>query len=573
MITVVPSQTAGTSVKSTFLATEMSRTGGKVGISKLRELGVMIDCSRNAVVKLSALKDFIKICAEFGYDYVGLYTEDTFEVPGEPYFGYQRGRYTQDEIREADEYASSLGLELRPYIQTLAHINQIVDYADYIDHIDLDDILLVGDPRTERLLDNILSAVSKTYSSRKVNIGMDEAHMVGLGKYLDKHGYRNRVEILLEHLNMVVRLCKKHNLQPQMWSDMFFRLLSQGAYGAEDDESARELSESLGKEIQIPEGLELVYWDYYSTNPEHYKRIIAQHKAMTDKISFAGGAWRWMGFTPYNDFSIHATKAAINACLSMDVDSCVMTMWGDDGTECSMYAVLPVLYEAARIGGKLSDKAKFEEVTGYTTEEFMLLDIANPGSCGEKKNMLSKILLFNDPLLGIYDSLVPEDASDYYNRASDKLLAVIKDSERKYDLIFEMQAQLCKVLALKADLGIRLRGAYQHLEKENLAETCNTVIPELITRIDAFYEAFKKQWMFENKSFGFEVQTVRIGGLKQRLIDIQSYLKDYLDGKSRTIEELETKALPVGYALYGESDDAPEYNRYQKLVTTSRLTW
>ena len=68
-----------------------------MGIQKLRELGVMIDCSRNAVVKLPALKDFIKICADFGYDYVGLYTEDTFEVTDEPYFGYQRGRYTQAE--------------------------------------------------------------------------------------------------------------------------------------------------------------------------------------------------------------------------------------------------------------------------------------------------------------------------------------------------------------------------------------------------------------------------------------------------------------------------------------------
>ncbi len=544
-----------------------------MGIQKLRELGVMIDCSRNAVVKLSALKDFIKICADFGYDYVGLYTEDTFEVPGEPYFGYQRGRYTQAEIREADEYARGLGLELRPYIQTLAHINQIVDYADYIEHIDLDDILLVGDPRTERLLDNILSAVSKTYSSRKVNIGMDEAHMVGLGKYLDKHGYRNRVEILLEHLNMVVGLCKKHNLQPQMWSDMFFRLLSQGAYGAEDEESAGKLSETMGKEIQIPEGLELVYWDYYSTDYEHYTRIITQHRAMTDKISFAGGAWRWMGFAPYNDFSIHATKTAISACLAMDVDSCVMTMWGDDGTECSMYAVLPVLYEAARIGGKLPDNARFEEVTGYTTEEFMLLDIANPGSSGEKKNMLSKILLFNDPLLGIYDSLVPEKVQDYYNKAADRLFAITKKGSRRYDPVFETQARLCNVLALKADLGIRLRDAYQHSEKENLTEISGTVIPELITRLDAFYEAFKKQWMFENKSFGFEVQTIRIGGLKQRLLDIQSELLDYLGGNLQVIQELETKSLPIGYALYGASDDEPEYNRYQKLVTTSRLTW
>ena len=148
----------------------------------------------------------------------------------------------------------------------------------------------------------------------------------------------------------------------------------------------------------------------------------------------------------------------------------------------------------------------------------------------------------------------------------------MKKGRRRFDQVFEMQAQLCKVLALKADIGIRLRNAYQNKEKDNLTDICNNVIPELIKRLDGFYEAFKRQWMLENKSFGFEVQTIRIGGLKQRLLDIESYLKDYLNGE-QTIEELETKAFPVGYALYGASNDEPEYNRYQKLVTTSRLTW
>ena len=62
-------------------------------------LGVMIDCSRDAVMTVDKLKDFITILAKFGYDSVQLYTEDTYEIDGEPYFGYMRGRYTQEEIR------------------------------------------------------------------------------------------------------------------------------------------------------------------------------------------------------------------------------------------------------------------------------------------------------------------------------------------------------------------------------------------------------------------------------------------------------------------------------------------
>ena len=33
-----------------------------------------------------------------------LYTKDTYLLPGEPYFGYMRGRYTMEEIRAAEAY-------------------------------------------------------------------------------------------------------------------------------------------------------------------------------------------------------------------------------------------------------------------------------------------------------------------------------------------------------------------------------------------------------------------------------------------------------------------------------------
>jgi hypothetical protein len=254
-----------------------------------------------------------------------------------------------------------------------------------------------------------------------------------------------------------------------------------------------------------------------------------------------------------------------------------MTMWGDDGTECSIYSVLPVLLAAAKKGGKLPDgKAAdelFKEVTGYTVEEFMLLDIANPGCEGEKKNNLSKILLFNDPLLGVFDSLVPENAADYYEKAAEKLKAVTSNQERTFDAVFKTQEALCRVLSHKADLGIKLRKAYQSRDFDMLRYIKEYDIPVLIVLLDKFYDEFKLQWKKEAKTYGFEVQTIRIGGLKQRLVDIEDLLEDYLITPGLKIEELEAEALPVGYWLHGVSIDEPEYNRYEKFVTTSRLTW
>ncbi|MBP3664009.1 MAG: beta-N-acetylhexosaminidase, partial [Tyzzerella sp.] len=94
-------------------------------------LGIMLDCSRNAVMKPEKVKEFAKLIAGMGYNMLQLYTEDTYEIEGEPFFGYMRGRYSQEELREMDSYCQSIGVELVPCIQVLAHLNQIKQWEPY----------------------------------------------------------------------------------------------------------------------------------------------------------------------------------------------------------------------------------------------------------------------------------------------------------------------------------------------------------------------------------------------------------------------------------------------------------
>jgi hypothetical protein len=54
---------------------------------KKHTLGVMLDVSRNAVMNMENLKNYIKLISKMGYNCVFLYAEDTYEVNGEPYFG------------------------------------------------------------------------------------------------------------------------------------------------------------------------------------------------------------------------------------------------------------------------------------------------------------------------------------------------------------------------------------------------------------------------------------------------------------------------------------------------------
>lgn len=565
----------------------------------LSEIGYMADCSRNAVARVDTLKKLVRQAALMGYHFIGLYLEDTLAIPEEPYFGYMRGAYTKEEIAGVVRYAELFGVEIRPYVETLAHLNQIIRYEHYQKFIDTDDILLAGDERTYAFLDHYLKAVSDAFPSRRVNLGVDEAHMVGLGKYLDAHGYQNRVEIIQKHLERVMEICRKYGLQPQMWSDMFFRLAFGGEYYVKD--------KPMADNVKIPEGLELVYWDYYSADEEHYDDMLRQHRKMTDKVSFAGGVWKWIGFAPHNRYSAVIGKAALSSCRRNGITSVVMTGWGDNGGEASQFSILPGLFEDARLVYEDDlPEAAFYALTGIREEDYMKLDLSNPLPEREDRvNNAGKFLLYNDVLLGVFDPLAkqlaegyyedaakqPGDgyyadaakqlgdgccedvakqlANGYYENAAKQLEQAVRDSSgSSLCYVLKTQASLCRVLQDKANLGMVIRAAYGAGDREKLREIAEEAIPQLLEKLDRFYQDFRKQWMSENKAFGFEVQSLRIGGLRQRILEVQQRMEEYLSGELAEIDELEKPVLPFAYCE-GADVTTLDYNRWNYIVTTA----
>ena len=194
----------------------------------------MADCSRNAVLTVSAAKRLIDVLHKMGYNMLMLYTEDTYEVDNQPKFGYLRGRYTKEELKEIVAYGEQNGVELIPCIQTLAHLDQIFRWAEYKEIQDCDDILLAEDERTYKLIDDMFSTLRQCYKTSWIHIGMDEAHNLGKGKYRDIHGEADRFGILSRHLKKVSEIAEKYNFKPMMWSDMFFKLAGRNIPNIED---------------------------------------------------------------------------------------------------------------------------------------------------------------------------------------------------------------------------------------------------------------------------------------------------------------------------------------------------
>ena len=534
---------------------------------KFKRLGVMLDASRNAVMKPETVKKYMDIMADLGYNCLMLYTEDTYEVDNQPYFGHNRGRYSQAELKELDSYAKEKGIELIPCIQTLAHVNPLFRWSTYNAIHDCNDIMLCGEEKTYKLIEDIFATLDKCFTTRIVNIGMDEAHMIGRGKYQDKHGYENRFDILLNHLNKVSEIAKKYNFELIMWGDMFFRLINGGSYYID-----KEIVVDPKIKAMIPDNVNLIYWDYYSHDKTRYDKNIVAHNAIKEGAWFAGGVYTWTGFAPHNTFSMGANLAAITSCLEQKVDNVILTMWGDNGAECSKFSALPSLYYSAQLSRGITDmdtiKQGFKEKYGIKFDDFMAVDLTDTPNGAEGRVVnAEKYMLYNDCFMGMFDNMVQPDTAKGYALAAEKLQKYADNKD--FGLVFDSLSKLCKVLEIKCDLGLRTLKAYEANDKAALKGLIADY-DETISRLEDFYNAYEKQWMWENKPHGFDVQDIRIGGLIRRIKHGKARLSEYLNGEIDAIEELNEPRLDV---MCRENDNSTiTFNSWEKSVSANTVS-
>lgn len=536
-----------------------------------KKLGVMLDCSRNSVMSIDGLKRFIVNLEKMGYNLLQLYTEDTYEIPEEPLFGYLRGRYSQKEIREIDAFAKEHGIELQPCIQTLAHLTQLFLWNRFKPLLDAGGILLAEEEETYQLIDNMFKSISNSYSTKTVNIGMDEAMLLGAGKYFRKHGYKPKFDIFMNHLSRVSEIAKKYGFNLLMWGDMFFRIINEGIYYPTNGQKSKIVPKEIRE--RLPDNVSLIYWDYYTDDQKVYEDMINRHQDFGKDVWFAGGAWKWQGFHSGNKLSFGRIKKSIKACTKMRVNNILLTMWGDGGNEVPANAVLPsLLYASECVKGNFGIKnlkQKFDEIFNENLDDFMLLDMRREDceqrcedtSCGAKE------FLFGDTFLGKFDSTVVGDEKNFFIMMERKFRRA-KNRSKNFAYIFSSYEKLCKVMKIKYDLGFRTRMAYDSKDKEQL----QSVIKDHLTAIkyiQQFIEHFRQMWFTDSKPHGFDIQDIRLGGVVQRLKANRQRLIDYLNGKVESIPELEEKL--TGVLLGNEQKKIPTFNSYDGCCTPNTL--
>lgn len=538
--------------------------------------GVMYDMSQgSAVVLPQAMEGILERMALMGLNALLLYLEDCYVLEGHPYFGYMRPQYTEEDMRRIDDYAAIFGIEVIPCMQTLAHLIDVIKWPVYNVFSDTSDILMVGDERTYRFVEDMIVQVMKPFRTKRIHIGMDEAWKIGRGRYEDKNGPRSKHELMKEHLDRVCRITDKYGLEPMIWSDMFFNTFDlEGRITAysPDIRIEREIVETM------PEKLGLVFWDYDHLEEEFYDRVIRRHQEFGRRVYFAGGLYNCYGYGVNYGLAEATIRASITSCKRTGVRDTFLTVWGDDTTEnniFSLYLGFQYLAEHCYRDDVTEEslRRRFRTCCRGEMDDFRAIayldevqGVSKPGNY--YRSNPCKWLLWQHPMYGLFDKNIEGLAlNDYYAALAERFAAAISRNP-DYTGVFAMTHALCRVLAIKAELGNRLRTAYRQGDAAALETLAETDIPELLRRLERLYELHRTHWFATNKPEGLDILELRYGTQFMWLNTTHMRVRLYLDGEIPSLPELEKERIP-----YPSEETLPHVLRYSSMASASRISY
>ncbi len=527
--------------------------------------GVMLDTSNYHILSVTGAKRLLDYLAVMGYNMAMLYTEDTIKLDTRPYFGYMRGRYTKEELREIDDYAFDYGIEMIPCLECYGHMEKYLLWSEAAPIKDTSAVLLAREPKTFEFLEELFSTVSSCLRSKRIHIGMDEAHTMGKGKFLEKHGLVDNNTIFDEYMNELCDICKKYELTPMMWSDMYFRNNSERKWYYDVNV---EIPEATRK--RIPENIELVFW-HYGEEPKCDNEMLKKHVELGRNTIFAAGTWCWAGHFPENNYAYETAEFSLNACRNNGVHEMMTTIWskGDSDWFSNLLALsftMELCYD--KTPSKQKIKERFEATTGANYDFFMDMSLYhnyfdNPeefeGGYKYHERFFGQVLFWQDILLGQYDNaLYKRPMSAHYKAVFERMCKY--PCEGRWAYLYDHAINVMEYLALKTEIAENIAPAYKNGDKEMLAKIAGSLLPRFYEAAKRTHESHREVWFRDNKAMNWAQIDIRYAGVRARAKSAIMLLNAYLDGEIEEIEELAEERLPRGFSGF------MNYNRFATVT-------
>lgn len=513
---------------------------------RIKTTGIMFEMCGDSTMRVESAKEYIDYMAAMGLNMLMLYTEDTYYVERYPEMGYLRGRYTPEEFREIDAYASQMGVELIGCVELFGHMSQFLKWKKYDEIAENADILLPGEPKTYEFIEECIKTISENISSRRIHIGLDETFGLCEGKYKAIHGVSDPLEVYTEHIIKVYDICKKYGLKPMMWSDNFFRYsMKNPNYGIQ-----YSATEPINPKIleKVPKDMEMVYWEYEEQSQEVYDSIIKAHNPLGGKCIMATAAHTWDGQLPYLDYIFNTNVPALEASVDNNLETAFVTAWTNEPYSASdIFWTLPALALYAQYSYDGAD-------TGYDGVKELLknctdmdLDILKPMNVYHSEKRFhfyyGEKYLYCPTLINTIGSFT--NPAEEFKKSADEVRSF--KSER-WNELYEFCADILDAVALKSELLNNLQKAYFKKDTKYLETVSSEKLTWLIEMLESLRKRKQDRWLKVKKPFGFQRTNYLYGGAIADAMYAKSRLDSYLNGEISKIEELEEEIHGYEYA-------------------------
>lgn len=495
--------------------------------AKLQNVGVMLDLTLNGVMTPKALARYFSKMALMGLNTA--IVKQLMEVDSQPFYGYLRGRYTAEEMRQIDDYAYSLGIEIIPGIDTLAHLECEISWPALGGLSDSKGVLCVGEENTYKFIEDCLKALTAPYRSSRVFIGLDETLRIGRGKYLRKHGFKETADIISEHVENMRPIFERLGLKPMMWSDIYL------------DKPGNSSVISASKDMGIM---------YKAEAAADTKAELDTLKNISSNVMYVGESCFKCSVVPRYDITVNSVAFDLAECINSGVKEAVALMSCEDGAEADYFAGLYLLqvYAEMMYTGEYNEtnvKARFAACAGADADAFLGLNEFD--TLGGVKGNPCKFLLYQDPIIPMFEKdCEGYKFSELYSELKTKCAAWrVKNPE--YAVMFDFYEKLAAMLSEKCKWHEAAGNIVRSKDRAAAKELAMTA-PAIVTAMNELRKAWRNMWYDTRKIAGFEVVDVRLGGAAQRMSSAGRRMKMFADGVIDDIEELSAPKLP--YATF-----------------------
>lgn len=285
--------------------------------------GFYHDVTRGRIPNIQTLKELVDKLAEYKVNSLQLYMEHTFDFNEYKNFNKNQEPYTEEDIKELDEYCKQNFIDLIPSLSCFGHLYELLQLDEYkhlcelenyepqnhvwrerMDHHTID----VSNPQSIELIKGLIDRYCKCFSSKYFNICCDETFDLGKGKNAGKPV----VELYVGFVSQLVEHLEKKGKTVMLWADVVQNHLN-------------EIS-GLSKDTV------LLNWNYSAiVNITKIKKIFDTGRTQI----VCPGTWGWQRMIEYLPESIDNIKRVAAFSKVYNAMGIINTNWGDFGHFCN----------------------------------------------------------------------------------------------------------------------------------------------------------------------------------------------------------------------------------------------